>query len=118
MTTVIDSKQSFSEHIHIYQITSYAAKRLERLSGADRRRIEKAIGAPVHKGRCRLLNGMSGLRIFHFDASRSLRVTFRFLGGGACVLHAGTHPDFEKFVAGYVGDTTSRRFPVQALDPH
>jgi hypothetical protein len=91
------------EAIHMRFITPQVESAVEQLPPPERLKAVRALGNPVRRQRCAKLVRLRRYGLWHFDVTRSIRVTYRVLDGSACVLHVGTHPEFDQFVDHYSG---------------
>jgi hypothetical protein len=84
-------------------ITRRAEREYGRLATADRRKVTEALRRSVLSGRCTPVKRLARFGVSHFDVNDSLRVSYRLVEGQACVLHIGTHAEFNKFARRYDG---------------
>ena len=94
-------------------MTPSVEKDIESLSAPLRPKVCRALSVPVEQGRCEKLKGHPRYGLSHFRITRSIRVTFRLVDGGACVLHVGTHSDFDCFGGHNTGIVPNRLARLQ-----
>ncbi|MCY2994765.1 MAG: hypothetical protein NTY19_43925 [Planctomycetota bacterium] len=94
-------------------MTPSVEKDIESLSAPLRPKVCRALSVPIEQGRCEKLKGHPRYGLSHFRITRSIRVTFRLVDGGACVLHVGTHSDFDCFAEHHKGIVPNRLVPIK-----
>ena len=85
-------------------ITRDAEKLFNALAPDDQRRVARAIAQPPPRNRCELVTALAKERVFHFAVGESLRISFcQHPEGGNCIIHIGTHAEFDRFAKHYAG---------------
>ena len=106
-------RTALSEGIRMSLITAQAEKQFQQLSASDRLRVAEDLGKAVCGNRCRLVSNLRKLRVYHFDSTYTLRVSYRLLDGRACVLHIGSHTEFRQFATCYTGTLPNSPIPIE-----
>jgi hypothetical protein len=105
--------QGQRESVRMHDLTPQAEKNIAQLAPPDRLKVLRILHHPVRQERCGKLSRLARYGLWHFDVTRSIRVTYRLLGGRACVLHVGTHAEFDHFVDHYSGNIPSHLIPME-----
>lgn len=95
-------------------ITREARKQFEALAPPDQRAVAKAIAERPFWSRCELVQGKKKDRVYHFRASETVRVSFaQNPNGEACIVHIGTHAEFDRFADRYDGCLFANAIPLE-----
>jgi hypothetical protein len=94
-------------------LTPAVEKLLEALGPADQWRVADDLQRPTPGARLRQVTHLRKYGVRHFDVSHSVRVSYRMHQGKACVLHVGTHPEFDHFAKTYSGEVPNRVIPIE-----
>jgi hypothetical protein len=97
----------------MHLLTPQGERSLEQLAPPDRLKVVRVLASPVRQEKCRKLARLGRYGLWHFNVTRSIRVTYRILDGSACVLHVGTHPEFDHFVDHYSGNVPNKLILIE-----
>jgi uncharacterized coiled-coil protein SlyX len=111
MTAIMEPTTS-APMVSLRWISRQAEAQVSRLSPVDRARIITALFRPIPRNRCELVKNLSQYRVYHFRASQTLRVSYRPTEQGLCVIHIGTHPEFDRFAQHFAGQSPSNLIPL------
>src|SRR5262245_16389295 len=114
MAATLTNPNTGLQTVRLHALTPQAAKQIEQLTKTDRQRVVATVSKPVCANRCRQLHGnLAKYRVYHFDVTDSLRVSYRRIDSKACILHVGTHPEFDEFAAHYTGSLPNQLIPIE-----
>lgn len=99
--------------VELHFVTRDALKQFEALCPKDQCLVARAIAQPPPRNRCELVQGLKKDRVYHFRASETLRVSFQDINTGACVVHIGTHAEFDRFAEHYDGYLAYNPIPLK-----
>lgn len=102
--------------IRMEAITPSAEKQVKRLSPTGRSKVIAALTQAIPRERCELVTSLRQHRVFHFDTTDTIRVSYREVDGQTCVIHVGTHPEFDRFANCYRGTLPNRLIPIEESD--
>jgi hypothetical protein len=94
-------------------ITPAAERLFLGLALHHRESLRRVLREPVLIERCELLETLARYRVRRFGLAGFLRVTFREVGGGQCVLHVGTHAAADRFARRYDGSIPHTTIRIQ-----
>lgn len=94
-------------------ITPAAERLFLGLAVHHREPLRRALREPVLISRCGLIEQLARYRVRRFGLAGFLRVTFREVRGGQCVLHLGTHAAADRFARHYDGSIPPSTIPIE-----
>ncbi len=98
-------------------ISREALKQFERLSPSNQCLVANAIAQPPPPNRWELVENLKKHRVRHFRASESLRISVcPYRDRDVCVIHIGTHSEFDHFAAHYDGSPVHNPIPLEETD--
>ncbi len=113
MPVLAKPRTAMRDGVRMTLLTQAAEEQFARLSATDRHRLAAALARTVAGSRCRLVTKLAKYRIYHFDVTDTVRVSFRLVSGRACVLHVGTHPEFDAFADRYSGSLPNTLIAIE-----
>jgi hypothetical protein len=94
-------------------ITRKAESQVAQLCAVDQAKIAKTLLRPLPRNRCGLVENLAKYRVYHFRASKTLRVSYRPTDQGLCIIHVGKHSEFDSFAEHFAGDLPINLVPLQ-----
>ncbi len=94
-------------------ITRQAESQVAQLCPMDQARIVETLLKPLPRRRCELVESLAQYRIYHFRASKTLRVSYRPTDKGLCIVHVGKHSEFDRFARHFAGQPPIHLVPLQ-----
>jgi len=94
-------------------ITRQAEGQVGQLSPPDQAKIAQALVRPLPRNRCELIDNLAHYRVYHFRASKTLRISCRPTEWGLCVIHVGKHSEFDRFARHFAGQAPTNLIPLQ-----
>lgn len=112
MTTVSEATVS-GPLVNLTWITRQAEGQAGQLGPPDQAKIAQALTRPLPRNRCELVDNLAQYRVYHFRASRTLRISYRPTERGLCVIHVGKHSEFDRFARHFAGQAPTNLIPLQ-----
>ena len=99
--------------VNLTWITRQAERQVGQLDNVDQAKIAAALVRSLPRNRCELVDNLAQYRVYHFRASKTLRISYRPTERGLCVIHVGTHSQFDRFARHFAGQSPTNLVPLQ-----
>lgn len=119
MPVVASPRTARATEFRMRQWTRSARKQFLALTPKHQVEVAEHIAEAIPAYLCRPVYNLDRFKVYHFHASDTLVVSYVLRAGGeGCIVHIGTHPEFDHFADHYTGSAPAQIIPIDENDMH